>query len=184
MNEATLRLLEVAGSWLSGVGTLLAVVVSLHLARQQTAIKLAVRAGLRIVVTPGEKETPEFVAVRVVNLGQQPVIITSVGWRWGIFRKQYAFQTLHQIGLGQVPPIQLTTGQEANFFVPLDRGWMKRMAGELDPNFPKLAAWMMRVQVSTSVGKIITRPLEPGLRKKLAETRAKIPNESDKLRDA
>ena len=85
MDEATLRLLEVAGSWVSGIGALLAVWVSLHLARRQTAVKLAVAAGHRVIVTPGEPEMPEYVSVRVVNLGQQPVTITNVGWRMGIY---------------------------------------------------------------------------------------------------
>ncbi len=178
MDEATLRLLEVARTWISDIGALLAVAVSLHLARQQTAIKLAVQAGHRILLTPGEQETPEFVLVRVVNLGQQPVVITNFGWRWGIIRKKYAVQSLHQLGLGHVPPIQLTTGQEAGFYVPLSGGWMTRMAGELNSKFPRLAAWMVRVQISTSVGKTITRPVESGLRKKLVEALAGISQNS------
>ncbi|WP_114185635.1 hypothetical protein [Microvirga aerophila] len=70
MDEPTLCLLEVAGTWVSGIGALLAVGVSLHLARQQTAVKLAVRAGPRVIVRPGEPEMPEYISVHVVNLGQ------------------------------------------------------------------------------------------------------------------
>ena len=55
MDETTSRLLEVAGSWVSGIGALLAVFVSL-LARQQTAVKLAVKAGDRIVVSPASRK--------------------------------------------------------------------------------------------------------------------------------
>jgi hypothetical protein len=174
MDEATLRLLEVAGSWVSGIGALLAVWVSLHLARRQTAVKLAVTAGHRVIVTPGEPEMPEYVSVYVVNLGQQPVTVTHVGWRMGIFRKRYAMQMLHGIRLSHVPPVVLTTGQQAGFLVPLEgTDWLKDMASELDGTFPWLSAWMMRVQISTSVGKIVTRPLEASLRKILIEARMK-----------
>jgi hypothetical protein len=175
MDEATLRLLEIAGTWVSGIGALLAVGVSLHLAKQQTAVTLAVRAGLRVIVTPGEPEMPEYISVHVVNLGQQPVTITNVGWRMGIFRKRYAVQMLHGIRLSQVPPIELSTGKQANFLVPLDTtDWMKNMASELDGTFPGLSAWMMKVQISTSVGKIISRRLEADLRKRLVRARAAV----------
>jgi hypothetical protein len=173
IDEAMLRLLEVAGSWVSGIGALLAVGVSLHLARQQTAVKLAVTAGHRVIVTPGEPEMPNYVSVHVVNLGQQPVTITNVGWRMGIFRKRYAVQLLHGIRLSHVPPVVLTTGQQAGFLVPLEgTDWLENMASELNGAFPRLSAWMMRVQISTSVGKIVTRRLESDLRKLLVKRRA------------
>jgi hypothetical protein len=175
MDEATLRLLEIAGTWVSGIGALLAVGVSLHLARRQTAVELAVEAGHRVIIAPGEPEMPEYISVLVVNLGQQPVTITNVGWRFGLFRKRYAIQMLHGIPLSRVPPVELTTGQQATFLVPLDNtNWLKDMARRLDGPFPGLSAWMMRVQIFTSVGKTITRRLESGLRKKLVEAHAGI----------
>lgn len=172
MDEATLRLLEVAGSWVSGIGALLAVGVSLYLAKQQTKVKLAVSAGHRLVLTRGEPETPEYVSIRVVNLGQQPVTVTNVGWRFGLFRKKYAMQFLHGSPLTEAPPVELTTGKQASFLIPLDGGWIEKIAVELDDTFPRVSAWLMKVQISTSVGKIVSRRLEPGLRKKLAEARA------------
>jgi hypothetical protein len=116
---------------------------------------------------------PEYVSVHVVNLGQQPATITHVGWRMGIFRKRYAVQMLHGIRLSQVPPVVLTTGQQAGFIVPLEgTDWLEDMASELNGTFPRLSAWMIRVQISTSVGKIITRPLEANLRKLLVKRRS------------
>ena len=115
---------------------------------------------------------PEYVAVNVVNLGHQPVTITSLGWQLGIFPKRYAVQMLHGIKISDTPPIVLTTGEQANFLVPLETTtWLKDMASKLNGTFPRLSARMMRVQIVTSVGKIVTCRLEAGLRNKLVDAR-------------
>lgn len=176
MDEATLRYLEVAGAWVSGIGTLLAVWVSLYLARRQTAVRLGVSAGHRYIITQGSRAKPEYLSIKVVNLGQQPVTITSVGWQFGVFRKSYGFQLLNATPLSHMVPIELTTGKEANFLVPLNEEtkWLQSQAARLDRTFPSLSAWAMKVQISTSVGKIVSQRLEKGLRKKLVEARATI----------
>ncbi|GEO13522.1 hypothetical protein [Microvirga aerophila] len=99
--------------------------------------------------------------------------ITNVGWRFGLFPKRYAIQMLHGIRLSHVAPLELATGQQATFLVPLGTTtWLKDMAGELNGTFPRLSAWMMKVQIFTNVGKTVSRRLEAGLRKKLVEARA------------
>jgi hypothetical protein len=113
----------------------------------------------------------------VLNLGQQPVIINSIGWRFGLFRKRYSQQRLHGIPLSQVPPVTLATGQEANFFVPLDTtDWLKNMVGNLSESFPELSARMLRVYVATSVRKPVYRRVDPELRKKLVSARIAAPS--------
>jgi hypothetical protein len=177
--EPTLRLLEVAGSWVSGVGALLAVWVSLSLARRQTAVRLSVRAGLRLIVTPGECHKPEYVSIEVVNVGQAPVVITNVGWRWGNWKKRYAVQLLDGIAPSQVPPVTLTTGQQALFLVPVkESNWIANMANGLGPSrWPWLTAWSLKVWISTSLGNTVTETLEKDLRQELVAAIRRLPRQ-------
>jgi hypothetical protein len=92
MNEATYRLLEVIGTWLSGIGSLLAVVVALYLARSQSSVKLKVSVGHRLIVTPGIKRESEVIDISVINVGERPVVITNVLWMTGILKRKYAVQ--------------------------------------------------------------------------------------------
>jgi hypothetical protein len=162
------------------LGTFAAVVVSLRLAREQGAVKLRVIAGLWTIVEGRkyDKEafvTPDFVVVRAANLGSSPVTITSVEWQIGIFRKRYYFQSLNALMIGaNVPPVELTTGREANFYVSINTGWLQGMGSKLNQNFPVLSAWSMRVFIHTTAGQTIAQRLNPDLKRKLVEARKQI----------
>jgi hypothetical protein len=88
MDETTYRLLEVAGSWLAGIGSLLAVVVALYLARAESTIRLKIDAGHRLIITPGVEENAEAISISVANTGARPVVITNVLWKMGIVRRR------------------------------------------------------------------------------------------------
>src|SRR5215213_9868069 len=77
MSEEAARLWGVIGTWFSGIGSMLAVIVSLYLARRQDRVNLTVSAGIRQLVTPGERGAPpKFVAIRVVNRGYRRVTVS------------------------------------------------------------------------------------------------------------
>jgi hypothetical protein len=180
LSESTLKILEVAGTWVSGIGTLLAVVVSLHLARRQTAVKLDLRAGHRLVVTLGEKQIPEYISIQIVNVGQQPTTITSVGWTIGFFRKSHFVQRVDGDPMSDQIPKELATGKQAKFFVPLDQepNWIERFAANLDARFPAISVRTLRIWVSTTVGKTVFSKPERSLQKMLVEARGKLPKQS------
>lgn len=176
LDEHELRLLEVAGTWLSGVGALLAVVTALYLARMERTVRLKVSAGLRLIVTPGEEQTPEVVDITVVNVGERPVVITNVLWRWGILRRHYAVQVTGS-PMDSLQILQrLDPGHRGSFYIELNpddqENWARRFAKNMPKHFRHI--WLRRLQIgiATAVGVTRWSSVEGTLREKLSESNA------------
>ena len=173
LDEHTLRLLEVAGTWVSGIGTLLAVVMALYLARAERAVRLKVSAGVRLVVTPGEERTPEVISIEVVNVGARPAVITNVLWRWGILRRQYAVQVTGSAMDSLKIHQRLEPGHRGSFYIELDQDDQENWARCFVKNMPNRfrALWLRRLQigVATAVGITQWCVVESTLREKLVE---------------
>ncbi len=177
-DEYTLRVLEVAGTWLSGFGTVLAVAVALYLARSQKVVRLNITAGIRLIITPGEEQDTEVVDISVVNTGDRPVVITNVLWRWGVIRRRYAVQVtgsaMDSLRIHQ----RLDTGHRGSFYIELDpndrENWSRRFSREMPRRFRGL--WLRRLQVgiATAVGTTTWAPAENTLRKKLLESAKEV----------
>ena len=118
ITQETLQILNTFGTWLAGIGTLSAVIVSLYLARRESSTKIKVSAGHRIIVTQGLKVKPDYCVIRIVNIGFRPVKITGIGWKVGIFKKKYWVQTVLVDQLSSQLPIKLEHGDEASYFIP------------------------------------------------------------------
>ena len=80
MMDWTMQFLTMLGTWLAGVGTLVAAGVALWLARRAEKVKLEVHVGVRALVFGGGRPIEECLAIHVTNLGERPVTIVSVGW--------------------------------------------------------------------------------------------------------
>jgi hypothetical protein len=174
INPETLQILNTIGIWLAGVGTLSAVIVSLYLARRDSKVQLKVSAGHRVLVTPGQKGTPDYCSIRVVNVGFRPATITGIGWRVGFFRKKYGIQTVHGHPVSSKLPIKLEHGDEANYLIGfLGDGsypnWIDEFPKSFLPGNPKISSLTLRVQAYTSVGKTFESKIERGLRQRLVE---------------
>ena len=173
MDESTYKLLELAGSWLAGVGTLAAVITSLWLARRSNIIKLGVRASHVSLITQGEKEAPDYVHINIVNKGQRPAKITGVGWRLGIFKKIHLFQLFGDMNSDKLPKM-LNEGEEANLFLKFhenfdDEDWIKIFPQKaLLPNY-NMKLKNMKVIVFTSVGQSFKKKIEKSLKNALIE---------------
>ncbi|ACK49876.1 conserved hypothetical protein [Methylocella silvestris BL2] len=135
------------------------------------------------MVTPGEEHTPEFVVIKAINAGQQPITLTHIGWRMGIFRKKLFVQIIGADLLSSPLPVQLAPGQQAQYFVPLDQdpNWIERFAKNLNSRFPAVSAATLEVSASATIGPMIYRKAERGLTTMLVEARKKL---SVKLSDA
>lgn len=174
LDDQTWKLIEVAGTWLSGIGTLLAVIVALYLARIEKAVRLKVSAGVRLVFTQGQDETPEVIAISVVNLGDRPVVITNVLWKWGLFKRGYAVQVtgspMDSLKIHQT----LEVGHQGSFYIAIDAGdqenWFRRFAENLPKRFRKIWLRRLYVGIATAVGTTIWSPVENTMREKLLET--------------
>lgn len=92
------------GTWVAGIGTLAAVVVSLYLARDSQRVRLGLTVGIREVHVLGHGLLNRVIVFEVVNLCDRPVTITSVGWvvrkYW---RKKWFVQIPSEEFLGSLP---------------------------------------------------------------------------------
>ena len=112
-----INLFSAFGAWLGAVGTTLAVVAALYLARRESKIRLKVSAGHRLIVTPGSGDMPDYCHVRVVNAGFRKATVTGVGWSIGLFgngpfKRQLAVQIFDPTYSSPVP-VSLADGEEA-----------------------------------------------------------------------
>ena len=78
-DSTILQFWGVVGTWVAGVSTFLAVVVSLWLALRQAKIRLQVSAQMAIGGFPGGAR--HFCLIEVVNDGSKPAKITSLMWK-------------------------------------------------------------------------------------------------------
>jgi hypothetical protein len=51
----------------------------------------------------------------------------------------------------------------------METKWLPNMAADINSRLPWLTAWSLKVQIFTTVGKTVSRRIEPGLRRKLLE---------------
>jgi hypothetical protein len=160
-------------NWFSAIGTIGAVIVSLYLARGRSRIKLHISAGHRILAGLGTGKFPDYVSISIVNRGFRKVRITGIGWKVGLFNKQYADQIVNNLLWSSPLPIELEDGQEAKYLVPFKGAadWLNSFARDFlsTTTFPNLTSHFVTLQVFTSAGKTFEKRIEENLRKKLIE---------------
>ena len=178
IKQETLQILNTIGTWLAGIGTLSAVIVSLYLARRESSTSIKVSAGHRILVTPGQKAKPDYCTIRIVNVGFRPAKITGVGWKVGFLKKKYGIQTVHGNSLSSQMPVKLEHGDEATYFIDFVGdgtypNWIDEFAKDFLGKTPRLNSLTLKVQAFTSVGKTFEKHIEKGLRQRLIEAALK-----------
>ena len=173
MDQNTIQIWGVAGTWVVGIGIVSAVVLSLWFAYNQGNVKLKVTAGLRLLITTGSKSQLEYCTIKVVNIGDRPLNINSVGWETGWFKnKKYFIRLFGNPGFDDVPKV-LHEGQVANFMVPLclkgyNEDWIVRFPKSLVVDKGKRCRIKrLKVFVGTSVGKMFRSRVEGNLVEKL-----------------
>ena len=172
LERGTWEFINSFAPWLSAVGVISAVLVSLHLARRDKNIRLEVSAGHRLIATPGEPGPyPEYLIIHVVNIGHRDAQLINIGWKVGIFKKRYAVQTISHDGMSSQLPVRLKDGEEAKYLIPLggEPDWLRDFAEKMMQPFPKLQGYLVKVQAFTSVGDTFESRIEKGLRKKFNE---------------
>jgi len=160
------------GTWLAGIATFLAVWVSLYLANRISVPRAQVSIGHRIIVESGVASPhKEFVLFHIVNSGDRTLRVTQIGWKVGLLKKRFAIQ-LYDASLSSALPIELTHGQEAKWFVPLDareEPWLIHFSKKmLMPNF-HTSCLTLKGQVFTSLGHVFEAKPEHNLISKLKE---------------
>src|SRR2546428_709130 len=120
-DRETWKFINTFAPWLSAFGTLLAVIVSLLLARRSTAAKVQVHAGMYRVVSPGQKfgDAPSYFKIGVVNLGIRPVTVAGLMWKFRTLPVKRNWIVIPPVDAASTPiPARLEQGGTAHFLIP------------------------------------------------------------------
>lgn len=161
------------GTWVAGIATFAAVLVSLYLARRGDRIRLKLFAGLRLVIRGDGSPPEEHLNIGVTNLGDRSVTVNTVGWAVGK-RKQrrYCIQTVSGPWTAKYP-IELAHGKSANFMVSFIHTptWLPEFANEFLKSLSDKEIDTLVVQAHTSVGQTIEAKPENDLIERLKKAR-------------
>lgn len=142
------------GAWVAGLGTLAAVVTSLYLARHSESIRLKVWADVYHTYlgdgTPPEKS----IIISVVNQGDRPVNIDTVGWAIGKGkRRRYCIQTVSGRST-QHYPMELGRRKRASFAISLvdTPDWATEFSNKFVESIKRRHLKTLVPQVHTSIG--------------------------------
>lgn len=125
-----IALFSAIGAWISGVATLLAVIISLYLANRKTKVRLSCVVGERLILTKSLDEANSRqpgIAIIVTNLSALPIKLTSIGWtcgnklfstNWVNRKKHYWHQMLGDIDSEDLPK-RIEYGEQGFFWISL-----------------------------------------------------------------
>jgi hypothetical protein len=155
--DQTIQVWNAVGTWLAGIATFLAVLVSLHLARRAQTIRLKANAGLTLVFAGDGTPAEEHVGISVVSLGDRTIIINSIGWRIGkrenrrVCIQPVSGQYTHQY------PRQLAYGEQASFLVSFNAtpAWLTEFSKGFVKDVSAANLKTLRAIVHTSIGQSI-----------------------------
>jgi hypothetical protein len=152
------RFINSFSGWLSAIGTLLAVIVSLYLSRQDSRIRLRVHVGIDKIEATGLKglvaaDSPDYLVITVTNVGRRPATVVSPNWKSRLVPRKALFQLPGAPQLSDRIPIELPDGGIANFVIRLDQ-FEANDPSELSSRFflppRRLTALFLVLQVRTS----------------------------------
>lgn len=174
LSMAQWELINSFSNWLSAIGTLAAVAISLWLATRNFRLQCKASVGVRLVIESGVRgPPPEILVFRIVNTGERTIRITGIGWRIGILRWRREAMQMFDRKDSSPMPIELAHGQEASWVVPLlpnDDGWLQKFANRMLLPHPRIQLATLRALFTTSVGKTFSIRPEKSVLRRLAET--------------
>ena len=123
---------NVAGTWISALGTVGAVVVSLWLAWQSGRPRIEGVVYLGTALSGGLSE--KHIVFIVKNTGRMPVRVSGIGWTVGSRKrdKKWFFQIPSDL---TKLPADVSVGQDTTIMVPAEqvRGWFKELEPPREP---------------------------------------------------
>lgn len=149
--------------WLSALGTVSAVLVSLWLARRDYKVRLKIYVYINSFLNEN-KENLEYLAIEIFNIGRREVQISGIVWQIGCLRKRHLVQFIIKNSISSSLPIKLKDGEAASYYLPLDN-WIKSEAVKLTHNITELN--FIRLQVTTTVQDIFTTKIHKNLKERL-----------------
>ncbi|MGB9150190.1 MAG: hypothetical protein WCB36_08075 [Burkholderiales bacterium] len=118
--DQQIQLWNTIGTWLAGIATFVAVVVSLRLASRADRVRLKIHAGVRLQFMGDGSPPTELIEIHVTNLAERPVTIQTVGWAIGEGKtKRFCIQSVCGPYTAQYPK-EIAHGNSASFQVAID----------------------------------------------------------------
>lgn len=181
MSQQTWEFINTFAPWLAGIGALLAVIISLYLARRDQIIRLRVSAGVSWVFIKslqGVNNEPDVIDIRVSNLGRRSVLVNGLGWQVGCLKKKQFWQERPQTPNSSELPIKLHDGDEAFYLIPLqdfDNNFLNQYRLKIfkKPFFLRIRT--IRIVALTSVGKRFSSRINRNLKDHIADYYRKNP---------
>lgn len=137
--------------WVSGIGTLSAVVTALYLARASQRVRLRGYCGHRVLIGGGMPRK-DLVSINVANVGNRSTVVNNIGIRVGLFKKRYAIITVVRDHHSDGIPRSLADGEQGHWGIPLDekRSWITDLCKDFIKS--KRDVETMRIQIHTTNG--------------------------------
>ncbi len=174
LDQETWRFINSFAPWLAAIGTIVAVITALYLARKEDRIQLKVRGLIRYVVIAGTDlgPGPKYLSVEVSNVGRRAATVTHIYWKTGIFRKKNYVWLVPQNPYSANIPVKLNDGDQATFMDLMTKfeSFNEKIAKEdLSGWASELKARFVRVGVGTSTGDTFESRVDKSLRTHILE---------------
>lgn len=146
--------------WLSALGTISAVIVSLYLARRKDEPRLKINTNIRNLISDDIEGNQKYLFIEIINIGMRPVKINAVGWTIGLIKKQSFIQLLGKDQSDSVSmsyssdfPVTLKDGEEARWLYSLEKknNWIDSFKKNLSW-CPRWDLYNMKIEVFTNHG--------------------------------
>jgi hypothetical protein len=113
--------------WVSGIGSLCAVITALYLSRESQRIRIHGLCGHRICMEHGKNTQQNLISIFATNIGTRSTVISNIGMRFGLIRKKYGIIKIIEGEFTQPIPKPLSDGEQAHWGIILDeeKSWIK-----------------------------------------------------------
>jgi hypothetical protein len=161
--DQKIQLWNAIGTWVAGIATFLAVVVSLYLSGKSERVRLKCFVNISSLIAGDGSPAERNVVFGIVNLGNRPVTINSIGWRIG--RRSSVRECVQVVGglYSSQYPIQVAHGDTARFLVPLNESinWGPTFAERFVIDVTNKNLKSLRALIHTSVGQtFVVKPAQ------------------------
>lgn len=152
-------------NWLAAIGTISAVIISLHLSAKSSKRTARLSVNLTLIIEVGSDQHPEHIMFSVVNTGDRVFHTSSIGWLFGKKDKQY-FQQLFDHQMSSQMPLMQASGVTGKWIFNVQDGyWFSRMANFLGDDWKKNIKTFKAITTTTTGEEFLAFPSKDLLEK-------------------
>jgi len=158
--------------WVSGLGSLAAVVTALYLSNASQRIRLSAYAGHRIAMGGGAPDI-DLLVVSATNVGSRATVVRSVGLRVGLFKKRHALVMLFAASpFSAGLPKALADGETAQWSTEMGPNfeWVRKLTKDFITSRWEIETFRFVLHTSNG-GEHLVKP-DPALKKHMIQALA------------